>query len=141
MDLQSTVTLAVNWVVVPVVLVAIFCYGLVIATAPSKNPAASSRGYGFWAGVVLFAVFVYSQLKSVCALYLTLRSFPVVNYLAVLLLILVGFGAMWLLRLALQTRLIGIAIFFLIAASLVALFSYIFLPANRQAIAISALAL
>ena len=120
--------------VVPLILIALLFFSLRTVRRVGKTELKSSARAGFWAGFVLLAIFIISQLDRMqlpTGEFGVPLSFDPVSLLAGLVL---GFVFLWLVRLSLPTRLVGITIMLLTATSTIALFSFIFVEGLRRTV-------
>ena len=121
----STISFVFLWVVVPCIMLGWLLYAL------SKSRTTSSRA-GFWAGLVVFVVFVISQLNLVRAPDLSLNQLPQLELLPLAGGALIGFIVLLMVRLVKADALLGIVTLLISAASSIALFSYIFMAGARN---------
>jgi hypothetical protein len=121
----STIALIFLWIIVPCIMLGWLLYAL------SKARTTSSRA-GFWAGLVIFVVFVISQLGLVRTPDLNPSALPQLELLPLLGGALVGFVILFMVRIIKADALMGIVTLLLSAASSIALFSYIFMAGARN---------
>lgn len=123
----ETVAFAVQWVIVPCIMLALFVFAKVIASSVREQQLKVSAKAGLWAGLLVFVIYVVSQLNEIHSPYFDFfrlpgfLTFPTVFGFAI------GFAFLWLVKIALPTRLIGLMTLLLSAASASALFSYVFI--------------
>ena len=128
----NTIAFVFMWIIVPCIMLGWLLYAL------SKARTTSSRA-GFWAGLVIFVVFVISQLHLARAPDLSLNQLPQLELLPLLVGALVGFNILLVARLIRAEALLGIETLLLSAASSIALFSYIFMAGARNGMSYLAL--
>ena len=128
----NTIAFVFMWIIVPCIMLGWLLYAL------SKARTTSSRA-GFWAGLVIFVVFVISQLHLARAPDLSLNQLPQLELLPLLVGALVGFNILLVARLIRAEALLGIVTLLLSAASSIALFSYIFMAGARNGMSYLAL--
>ena len=56
---------AVQWVVVPCIMLALFVFALIVANAVEESELKASAWAGFWAGLVVLVIYIVSQLNSI----------------------------------------------------------------------------
>jgi len=116
------------WVIIPLIILSMLIFSLVIVARVTMPDSKVSVRAGLLAGLVLFVIYVVSQLQSIHVPNLSSYS-PHFNLLSVLVLLIgfvVGFFFLWGIRIVAPTRLVGLLTLILSSASLSALFSYFF---------------
>ncbi len=119
----------IQWVVVPLIMVALFILALVIAGRVSSNKA--SAWSGFWAGLVVFVVYIVSQLNTLRDPVFSSAQLPGFQFIPLLIGAVAGYLFLWLARLLADTSLVGFTTLLLAASSTSALFTYIFIDSLR----------
>jgi hypothetical protein len=61
-SMQEYISIVVYWMVVPVVMLSLFIFASTIAARAPKPESRTSAKAGLWAGLILFIVYVISQL-------------------------------------------------------------------------------
>jgi len=126
---------AILWVVVPGIMVAMLIFSFVIPGYIRNVDKDKEKQYkvsaiaGFWAGLVLFVIYVLSQLQGLQQPDFSLSNLPSFDFGSLVTALIgaaLGFSFLWLLLFLKTTPLIGLITLVLSAASSIALFSYIF---------------
>ncbi|MCS6847400.1 MAG: hypothetical protein RMN52_06770 [Anaerolineae bacterium] len=117
----------VQWLVVPCIMIALFIYARAIVRALSERESKTSANAGFWAGLIILAIFVISQLDAIRNFQFSHDELQELLVLPMMLGAIVGFVFMHLVRLVIPTRLVGLLTLVLSATSSSALFSYVFM--------------
>lgn len=120
------------WLIVPGIMLGWLLYAM------SKARTVSARA-GFGAGLVIFVVYVISQLALVRAPDFSTNQFPQLELLPLATGALIGFIILLGVRLVKADALSGMVTLLLSAASSIALFSYIFMAAMRNSMGYLAL--
>ena len=135
---QSLVITVVQWVVVPTVLLALWLYSIRLVSSADDGPRRVSATAGFWAGMLMSAIFVVLRLPD-------LRSptaDPVLVSLTltgIIVGVVLGFLFLLIVRFVIRTPVVGVLTLILCAASSIALVSYVLLPQMRDEMASAAL--
>lgn len=119
---------SVVWVVIPLIILSMLIFSLMIVANVTVPDSKVSVRAGLLAGLVLFVIYVVSQLQSIHVPDLSNYSphFNWFNGIVLLIGFIVGFFFLWGIRILAPTRLVGLLTLILSAASLSALFSYFF---------------
>ncbi len=129
--MAAMISVVVQWVILPSIILAVFAFAWIIASAARTPELRVSAWAGFWAGLLSFVIYVVSQLGEIrdpdshFAILPGLLVLPVASGLAV------GFVFLELVRLAVPTRLVGLITLALSATSTSALFTYFFINVLR----------
>ncbi|GIW69250.1 MAG: hypothetical protein KatS3mg100_744 [Candidatus Parcubacteria bacterium] len=121
------VAFIVQWVVVPCIMLALLIFAKVIVGSVHDQQARVSARAGFWAGLIVFVTYVVSQLNAIQTPHFDFFELPGLLIAPIVFGLIVGFLFLWLLRIALPTRLVGFITLLLSATSTSALFSYVFI--------------
>ncbi len=139
MDLPSIISMAVHWIILPIILIGLFLYGVVIWHQVSDTDLKAAAGAGFWAGLVLFVIFVVSQLTEIRNPQFDLKGAIIFNPFLIGLGVVSGFGMMFGIRYSVPTRAVGAVVLLLTASSLTALYGYVFIESIRGLVLLLAL--
>jgi hypothetical protein len=124
----------VQWLILPSIMLAVFAFAWVIAKTARLAELKVSAWAGFSAGLVIFVIYVVSQLGEIHDPDFRTSTLPGLLTLPLG----AGLGAgiifLWLVRLALPTRLVGILTLMLSATSSSALFTYLFMTTLRVSV-------
>ena len=114
------------WAIVPGVMIAMFLLGgLMTAGLKDADNKLSARA-GFWAGLIVFVVYVINKLSTLPASALNFDWRPDFDFLYVLMGAAVGFVFLMIVSVLRSTKGVGIVTLILSAASSLALFNYFF---------------
>jgi len=122
----------IPWIIVPIILLALFLFSVNILTKIKEPEHKVSANAGFWAGLILFVIYIVSQFQYVKKPRFEFSSIPGLALIPLILGFLIGFFFLWLVRLLLPTRFVGGTTLLLSAASLIALFNFIFVESLRS---------
>jgi len=129
--MQDFISFAVLWIFVPGILMALFAFGLVIiARAATPEHKASSRA-GMWGGLVMFVVYIITSLGKVKNITFATKVLPSFQFVPAAIGALIGFLFLLAARYLLPTRLVGLVVLLLSAASTIALYSYLLIASMR----------
>lgn len=132
----------VHWLVIPGIIAYIFLFALSVERRQVDPDRKTSARAGLWAGMILFVVFVVTQLHYVTPpSSLTAGAFPDLNAFVVLVFGTLGFAAFFAIRRMIPTRLIGFAMLVLAGGSSIALYTYLFLSPLKDLIILLVLGL
>jgi len=135
-DFSRYVMAAIEWGLVPLILLALFLFGITLT--PSDPRLRSSTTAGKLAGFILFVLFVVSQKGHPLGVSFSLPDYGI-EWLPLLLSTVALFAFARVLDWLLGTRLAGVIAMFLIAASLTTVYAYVFLAPYRSTIVYVAL--
>lgn len=137
--MQDFISFAVQWICVPGVLMALFAFGLVIiARAATPERKASARA-GLWGGMVMLVAYIIATVNSLESTFFAAEPLPSFEFVPASIGALIGFAFLLAARYLLSTRLVGVVVLCLSAASAIALYSYILLVSMRADILFLAL--
>jgi hypothetical protein len=128
----EAISTIVGWIVVPGILVVLFIYALVLMGGAPQGPPRRSATAGFLAGLVLFVVFVVSQLDAIREPSFEFSRFPSLEVIPMGLGLVIGFVLLLVVRWITPTPLVGLLTLLLAAASSSALYTYIFIESLRS---------
>jgi hypothetical protein len=129
--MAPTIAIIVQWLILPSIIILLFGFAWIIASTARLPELKVSAWAGFFAGLVCFVIYVVSQLSLIhdpdfrVSTLPGLLAWPLGAGLAA------GFVFLWLVRVALPTRLVGILTLMLSGTSSSALFTYLFLTTLR----------
>lgn len=125
---------AVQWVIVPCIMLALFVFALIVAGSVRESELKASAWAGFWAGLVVFVIYVVSQLNSIREPDFEFSTLPGLLFAPMILGLVVGFIFLWLVRAMIPTRLVGLITLLLATTSTSALFTYVFINSLRVSV-------
>jgi len=129
--MESTIAVAVQWIVVPLIMLALLIFGRVIANSVRDSELRVSAGAGFWAGLVIFVIYVVSQLGAIHTPTFNFFNLPGFLIVPMTFGLVVGFVFLWMVKAMIPTRLVGLITLLLSATSTSSLFSYVFIDSLR----------
>ncbi len=132
-EISRIISLLVHWVVVPCVLLGIFGFSIAIVGRTPKGPVRTSANAGFWAGLLLFVIYIVSQLGKLKEPNLNFTNLPGIELIPTAIGLVLGFLFLWGVRFIAPSPMVGLLSLVLSAASLSALYSYIFIESLRSA--------
>ncbi len=135
---QSIVTL-IPWLVVPIILIVLLIFSTIIVRRVNDPEARLSARGGFWAGFILFVIFMISQLGDVHEPHFDFSLIPGLEFIPLISGVVVGFALLWAVRALLPTRLVGVTTLLLTAIITSALYSFVFLESLRTIVLYAAL--
>jgi len=139
----------IQWLVVPAIIVSLFVISIIIAKNSSDQVTRNkynradktktknseeisvSAWSGFWAGLVIFVIYVVSQLDALQNPTLNFSVLPSFQPIPTLLGLLSGFAISFVARILISSRFSGILTLILSASSTSSLFSYFFIQSLR----------
>ncbi|PKO21872.1 MAG: hypothetical protein CVU38_12395 [Chloroflexi bacterium HGW-Chloroflexi-1] len=124
----------IQWVIVPCIMLALFVYSMVISGSVKGSEQKTSAWAGFWAGLVLFVVYVVSQLSLLREPDFGFSRLPGFLVVPMGLGFVIGFLFLWMVKVTVPTRLVGLITLLLSAVSTSALFTYIFINSLRVSV-------
>ena len=127
----------VVWIIVPIVIFAILILAIRIVSGVSNSDHKVSARAGLWAGLLLFVVYVVSQLATLQNISFSVDYFsyvPQFNLINTIIGSILGFAFFAGIRYIIPTRLVGLIVLLLTWASTSALFSYIFIQSTRNSV-------
>jgi hypothetical protein len=124
----------VQWVIVPLIMLAVFAFACVIACSARTPEAKVSSWAGFCAGLVTFVVYVVSQLNQIREPDFHSSALPELLLIPLGPGLAAGYAFLGLVRLAVPTRLVGLITLALAASSTSAMFTYIFIDTLRVSV-------
>jgi len=139
MEVAHVISNTVQWIIVPSIILALFIFALIVARSVTDSEQKASAWAGFWAGLVVFVIYVVSQLNSLHKLDFKFSTLPGLLLAPLLLGFVVGFIFIWLVKAVIPTRVVGFITLLLTASSTSALFTYIFINSLRASVLYGAL--
>lgn len=131
-ELQQLISLIVYWIIVPVIMLALFIFAAnIVARAPTSEAKTSAKA-GLWAGLILFVIYVISRMDSLQTPEFSNLELANVSFWTVTVGAIIGFFLLLGVKLLLPTRQVGFIVLVLALASTCSLYSYIFIEAIRN---------
>lgn len=124
----------VQWVVVPLIMLAFLIVSWLIRGGKAASSNRASANAGFWAGLVIFVIYVTSQLDILRDPDFDFTALPGFLFEPSFSGLAAGFASLWVVKMMAPTRLVGVITLILSATSTSALFTYIFIESLRPAI-------
>jgi hypothetical protein len=124
----------VQWVILPLIMCAIFAFAWIIAGSAKTAELRVSSWAGFWAGLLSFVIYVVSQLSQIREPNLHYAALPGMQFLPLGWGLTTGFVFLWIVRHAVPTRLVGLITLMLAGSSTSAIFTYIFIDSLRVSV-------
>ncbi len=121
----------IQWVIIPAVIFSLFVFSFRVTTTITESELKISSRAGFWAGLLLFVIYVIGQLNAIRKPVLEYSPLPGFLWLPMGFGSILGFAILWLIKIVLPTRLVGLITLLLCSVSTSALFTYIFLDSLR----------
>ncbi len=139
--IQTILGVAVQWMIVPLILLSVFNMARRLAKTATNPDLKASAWAGLWAGLVIFVIIVSSQLQDMRAASFGPGSFPGLSSTPLILGLILGFLILLGVRRSAPTRMIGLITMLLSSASTSALYSYVFIVDMRGPLLYSTLGL
>lgn len=133
-SMQELISIVVYWIIVPVIILSLFIFASTIAARAPKPESKTSAKAGLWAGLILFIVYVISQIDSLKEPNFTVIGMAGIKFWPVVYGTIFGFLLLLGVRLLLSTRQVGFIVLILAAASTCSLYSYIFIADIRNTV-------
>lgn len=132
--MQEAISLFVYWFVIPIIMLILFIFaGNIVSRAPNPEAKTSAKA-GFWAGLIIFIIFLIVQLNAIVRPEFRNVGVAQIGLWPVAYGALCGFLILLGVRVLLPTRRVGIIVLILVSASMCLFFSYIFIPYLRDII-------
>ena len=132
--MASFISNTVQWVIVPCIMLALLIYSLSIAGSVKDSELKTSAWAGFWAGLVIFVIYVVSQLNQIREPDFDFSTLPGLLFFPMALGFAIGFVFLWMVKAMVPIRLVGLITLLLSATSTSALFTYAFINSLRVSI-------
>lgn len=129
--LERIISLIAHWVVIPCILVSIFVFAIAIVGRSPRGLLRTSANAGFWAGLVVFVIYVVSQLDRLNQPSFDINYSTGIKLIPMMIGLGLGFVFLWAVRYIEPSPVVGLLSLVLSAASLSALYSYIFIERLR----------
>ena len=130
---QALLTL-IPWLVLPIVIITLLIFSLTIIRRVKEPESKLSARAGFWAGIILFVIFIVSQLRGIREPRFDFSSVPGFDLIPLVVGGLIGFALLWAIRMTVSTRFVGVLTLLLTAASTIALYSFVFIESLRATV-------
>jgi hypothetical protein len=117
---------SIIFVVIPGIILAFFLISALLPGRAADRDAKFSGRAGFWAGLVIFAVYAVSTIAKVTTPDFSAERLPSFNWLGLIIGATAGFVLLFFVEFSLPSRGIGVLTLILCAASTIGLFSYLF---------------
>lgn len=123
---------AIEWAVVPIILFLLFVYSLFgVPDRSAERVVKASARAGAWAGLIVLVLFIISQKGQGLSFSFELPAYGF-QFWTTVVSCAGGFIGSWGLDFIRRSRIVGMFVLVLVAASSVALFSYVFVLSVRQ---------
>jgi len=130
--ISGVVSNVVYWIAVPGILLAVFVLSISIVSRAEEGSARTSATAGFLAGLVIFVVFVASQMGKIEDPSFTFSNLPRIELAPMGIGLAIGFVFLWGVRFIAPTPVVGLLSLMLAAASTLAVFYYFFVESLRS---------
>lgn len=117
---------SIIFIIIPGIILAFFLISALLPGRAADRDAKFSGRAGFWAGLVIFAVYAVSAIAKVTTPDFSAERLPSFNWLGLIIGAIAGFVLLFFVEFALPSRGIGVLTLILCAASTIGLFSYLF---------------
>jgi peptidoglycan/LPS O-acetylase OafA/YrhL len=132
--MQDMVSFFIFWTIAPIILFSLLFFALRMGSKAPNPEAATSAKAGFFAGLILFIVFVIFNIETIEKPNFFEVDAASLNYLYAGYGIVIGFGMLFGVRLFQGTRRVGFMVLILVTSCLCLLYSLVFLTAWRTII-------
>lgn len=129
--MEKFVLFFVQWIVLPIIMFVLFLFSIAIVSSTRGEEQRISAHAGFWAGLVIFVIYVTSQVTALQTPRFAPYELEGLWIPQAAIGVLIGFIFMLILKIFLPTRLVGFITLSLSATSTSALFSYVFISYLR----------
>ena len=129
--IQQIVSIFIQWFIVPLIILSVFGFASTIVAKAPHGEIKTSANSGFWAGMILFVMYIVSQIGNLGLPHISL-TLPILELDPLGFGLLIGLSLLGLLRYAVSTRFIGLMSLLLVAVSASSLFQYIFFDDIRS---------
>jgi hypothetical protein len=128
----ETVTLAVQWVLVPMIMAGLVVLARSMVARAEEGERLTSARAGAWAGLVLFAIYFAQSLPAFRTPGLGTETGMTINILGIVLGTGLGAALLWGLSVLAPDRIIGVVVLLLTFAGLSSFHSYVFLETRNE---------
>ena len=132
--MAPVIATTVQWVILPMIMCAIFTFAWIIAGSARTVELRVSSWAGFWAGLLSFVIYAVSQLGQIREPNLHYAAPPGLRLLPLGWGLTTGFVILWIVRHAVPTRLVGLITLMLAGSSTSAIFTYIFIDSLKVSV-------
>ncbi|HKB66632.1 MAG TPA: hypothetical protein VKC61_12325 [Pyrinomonadaceae bacterium] len=138
---SSFLSIAIHWVVVPLILLIILVYACMLPQRTSDASIKTSGNAGIFAGLIVFIIFVVSQQKSgfMFSWEIPAYSFDFFGGLALIVGAGGGFGTALVVDIIKQHRALGFLVLFIVATTTIAMYGYFFIKDVRSLVLFTSL--
>ena len=137
--ISQGLTFFLVWIAIPSIMLGISLLARsIMSRIPEGENKVSARA-GWWAGLVLFAIYFFYEMPSFHVLEISVQASLRLDILGVLLGSIGGFFLLWVLKCVVSTRVVGFVILFLCFSGFAALYTYFFLSIFNNVLASSVL--
>lgn len=140
--IENIVKVSIGWIVVPAIFIALFLLAISFMNKAQKGEHKLSTVAGFWAGMIVFVVFLIYHLSSIALPDFSTFSSINFNFWDTIILILAvggGYGSIFGIEKFWPTRIAGFVVMIITFCSLSALFSYFFIQVYNKILLLLAL--
>lgn len=123
----SIISFTIQGLIIPGIIISLLVFTMSIAKASQERYSKISGWAGIWAGLVVSAGYMVSQLNEIDSTNREFSSLPEILILPLALGFVAGFSLLWLASILASTRLIGLVTLPLSAVGTSAFFNYIFI--------------
>jgi hypothetical protein len=132
--MQDMVSFFIFWTIAPIILLSLLFFGLKMGSSAPNPESSTSAKAGFWAGLVLFIVFVILQIEAIKKPNFFQVDVKSLNYLYAGYGAAAGFILLFGVRLFQGTRRVGFMVLILVTSCMCLLYSLVFLTELRPLI-------
>ncbi len=130
--MREAISIFVYWIVVPIIMFALFIFAANIVFRAPNPEAKTSAKAGLWAGLIVFIIYVISQMDLLTEPEFSKIGIASVNFFFFFIGVIFGFFLLLGVRYLLPSRRVGFIVLILAACSTCSLYSYIFIVDIRN---------
>jgi len=132
--LQYLVSTLIYWVVVPAIMIRVFVFATdMVSAAPSAEVKASAKA-GLWGGVIIFIIFLITQIDSMHLPDFTKKGVFDINLWLILIGLVIGLILLFIVKSLMTPVKVGLFVLILVVASSCSFYSYIFIDGVRSSV-------
>ena len=132
--MEEFISVLVYWVAVPAIMLALFVFARkIVLKAPNPESKTSAKA-GFWAGLIIFVIFVISQMHNLAQPQFDPLQLAGIAFWPTLFGAILGFTLLFVVGWLLPTPRVGFIVLILAATSTSSFYSYLFISDIRNGI-------
>ena len=135
----AILSFVIQWVIVPIIMFLLLTFSFVISSSMKQSEMKVSANAGIFSGFLALIIFIIDRMEEIRYPEIGFTLLPNILLIPMAVGLGAGFVFLWLLRILVSTRVVGIVTLFTTSSSTIGLFGYLFLIKTHDVIFYSTL--